>query len=199
MCFVDHGQWNADFNYFEGPPDLDLLWKNLEALLPYRVNSNPPPVLTPTSLSVAKFFESVPSFLPPDSVVRGRRVEPAEDVVVDDSEIRILLNELREVKRHIPVVEKYLETSQIDCHYVDEDTRVDLNGLHTVIDRHLEVILTMHYPDASAIQEKKHPIPRTEQSDVSITLGCFEKGVMFQGFRKGTAEAGLDTYKGPTT
>ena len=143
MCFSVHGQWNVDFNYFEGPPHLDLLCKNLEVLLPYRANSNPPPVPTQSSLPAAKFFESVPSFLAPGSDPRGRRVEPAEDVVVDDSEIRILLSELREAKRHILVVERHLETSEIDCHYVDEDVRVELNSLHTDIARHLEVILTM--------------------------------------------------------
>jgi hypothetical protein len=113
MFFVAHGRWNVDFNYFEGPPDLDLLWKNLEVLLPYRANRNPPPVPTQSSFLVSKFFESVPSFPDPDSAARGRRVEPAEDVVVDDSEISILLSELREEKRHILVVENHLETSEI--------------------------------------------------------------------------------------
>ena len=106
-------------------------------------------------------------------------MEPAEDVVVDDSEISILLSELREEKRHILVVENHLETSEIGWHYVDEDARVDLNGLQTDIARHL------------------HLIPTTEERHVTIALGCFEKGVMFQGFRKGTTEEGLNTYKGP--
>jgi len=91
--------------------------KNLEALLPYRVNSNPPDVPTQSSFLVAKFFESVPSFLTPGSATRGRRVEPAEDVVVDDSEISILLSELREEKRHILVVENHLETCVIDRYF----------------------------------------------------------------------------------
>ena len=99
QCFVCTGEWNVEHGHFDGMPDWDLVCSNLEDLLTYKPN---PSLDHPRSLSLSvdKFFSSVPVFTVGREVGSVNHVILPDDEVSDDTVMSMLCIRLDESIRH---------------------------------------------------------------------------------------------------